>query len=115
MSVPLVELESPGGNSFLRASEALSELAGAGRDPQRCAELAVEAIAAAIMTEMVALWGARSPRDWSAWYENALSGRSTRSPDFLVAMMKDGEVAQVELTGWRTLESELRRRIQGLH
>jgi hypothetical protein len=108
---PPPEATGPGGNNFVNAVEALIHAAQAATDTPRSEAFAAEAIAEAIMSEMVERWGSSYPGSWSAWYEAATSGEAPPQPDALVAMMNDPESAAIELRGWLALHASLRRQL----
>jgi hypothetical protein len=107
---PLDEYAGPGGNNFVSGVEALRDAADVFDDARACAARATEAIAQAIMAEITAVWGAKNPERWTAWYEDTFADDPKQS-DALVAMVSDPEAAEVELRSWRALEAELSRRL----
>ena len=69
-----VEPEGPGGGNFIQA---LESLAAAENHPEQWVEDAVEAVAGAIMTEVIVVGAAAYPERWRRWYRAAQLGQVT--------------------------------------
>lgn len=100
------ETPGPGGGNFRKAVLALSQAAAAEDGAQRAAR-AVEAIAEAVMAEMMETGGSAHREVWDRWYRDALADAEPSEPGALLTLMNDPRVAAIELAAWNRLADEL--------
>lgn len=100
------ETQGPGGANFTKAVIAIF-LTVKSVDSLQCATYALEAIAEAIMAEMMEIGGTEQPEVWNQWYQDALTGREPSHPDALLMLMNNPKVAAAELAAWNRLVKDI--------
>jgi hypothetical protein len=103
------EYSGPGGGSFVKAMEALRETSMASTPAARALS-ATDAIAEAIMSEVMEAGGTEHPDLWSRWYTEAIAGAEPTDPLLLARIFEEPKAADIDRAGWRSVADALEQR-----